>query len=176
MQGFQNIIIDGVTMKKTDNQYDSRTNARVTTGSTSTWHEQYHFARGLREDDHTRATLHYADIEFANEDSTLNDTGYTDDQKMCGVDMLARNNMDKPMFFYGGTGGSTTKDQAGTAGHYQGYTDSYQPLKPCASWCALDQFSTASTDEILSGRGVDHSRQVYTSGTPGTLNSLSSQS
>ena len=171
--GFQDIIIDGVTMKKTDNQYDSRvtTTTRTTDpgASAGNWHKQYHNSRGLRADDHTRATLHYYDVEFANEDRSLNPAnGVDDDTKMCGSDMT-KYNMGKKMFFYGGTGGSAVKSEAGASGKYQGYTDSYQPLKPCASWCSLDKFSTT----VLSGAGVDQSKQNYDSSTS-TLNGMSS--
>ena len=160
-------------MKKTDNQYDSRvtTTSRTTdpTGA-GNWHKQYHNSRGLRGDDHTRATLHYYDIEFANEDASLNPAnGGTDDNAMCGSDMT-KFNMGKKMFFYGGSDGSSAKSEAGAAGKYQGYTDSYQPLKPCASWCSLDKFSTT----ILSGAGVDPSKQNYDSSGGGTLNGMSS--
>merc|ERR1712046_192963 len=129
--GFQDIIIDGVTMKKTDNQYDSRATSSTRTTSPNgegNWHKQYHFARGLREDDHTRATLHYLDTEFANEDGSLNRAN-----------------------------GTLIKDKAGTPGNFQGYSDSYQPLKPCASWCAIDEFLASN---MLNGKGVDNSKQT----------------
>lgn len=160
MLGFQNIIIDGVTMKKTDNQYDSRTTGRDSEGADSTWHHQYNFARGLREDDHSRASLHYWDITFANEDASMNvPTGATDVQKMCHTDMSKLNMNTPEMLFYGGDNDATKQvTDAGGLGHYQGYTDSYQPLKPCASWCALDEFAV----DALTGQGVDPSLQSQT--------------
>lgn len=150
--GFQEIIIDGVTMKKTDNQYDSRvTNSERTSSSgNGNWHKQYHNARGLRQDDHTRATLLYADTEFANEDLSLHESNAA----MCGDDML-NFNMGTAFKFFGGDG-STRKDVAGESAHFQGYSDSYQPLKPCASWCALDQF----VDNVVTGDGIDNSKQT----------------
>ena len=137
--GFQDIIIDGVTMKKTDNQYDSR----ATRENQGEWHKQYNNARGLRGDDHTRATLHYADTEFENEDLSLNESNAA----MCGH-LDDTYNMGKDIHFM--ADGRT----AGETGSYQGYTDSYQPLKPCASWCALDEYSGVTT-----GFGVDNTRQ-----------------
>ena len=151
--GFQEIIIDGVTMKKTDNQYDSRnTHSERTTGPNGAGnsHKQYLNARGLREDDHTRATLLYTDTEFANEDLSLHD-GNT---AMCGDDMLTYN-MGTAFKFFGGDG-TTRKDVAGESGQFQGYSDSYQPLKPCASWCALDEFANS----VVTGFGVDQSKQT----------------
>ena len=165
-------------MKMTDNQYDSRAtttsrtdndNAAGTSGA-GNWHKQYHNARGLRGDDHTRATLHYYDIEFANEDRSLDPAnGNNDTNRMCGTDMTAFN-MKKQMMFYGGDG-SSTKSDAGNQGKFQGYTDSYQPLKPCASWCSLDKFATTA-NSILSGNGVDPSRQDYSSSTLNNMSSL----
>merc|ERR1719210_3108134 len=155
--GFQDIIIDGVTMKKTDNQYDSR-NDRGT--ADNKWHKQYNFARGLRGDDHTRATLHYLDTEFANEDKSLNEANDdTITNKMCGTDYYQNEviNMDKAIKFFGAN--ASTVDNAGDAGHYQGYSDSYQPLKPCASWCALDVYGT----DVAGGWGEDPSRQTLDS-------------
>jgi len=159
--GFQDIIIDGVTMKKTDNQYDSR-NDRGT--DDNKWHKQYNFARGLRGDDHTRATLHYTDSEFANEDASLND-GH--DHKMCGHDSSAFNIGTDIVFSPLGSDTAT----AGDDGKFQGYTDSYQPLKPCASWCALDEYSGDPVNNV----GVDHSKQYLdsSSGTA-TLANMSS--
>jgi len=162
--GFQEIIIDGTTMKKTDNNYDSRnTNASRTTASgNGNWHKQYHNARGLREDDHTRATLLYNDNEFANEDLSLHESNAA----MCGDDMTTFN-MSTPFKFFGGDG-SSRKDEAGETAQFQGYSDSYQPLKPCASWCAMDEFLTSN---LLNGEGVDMSKQDVTGA---TLNGLSS--
>jgi len=150
--GFQEIIIDGVTMKKTDNQYDSRvTNASRTTDSgNGNWHKQYHNARGLREDDHTRATLLYADTEFANEDLSLHESNTA----MCSDNLLTLN-MGTEIKFFGGNG-STRRDRAGESAEFQGYTDSYQPLKPCASWCALDKFA----NNVVTGNGIDNSKQT----------------
>ena len=145
--GFQDIIIDGVTMKKTDNQYDSRQSRT----DDSQWHKQYNFARGLRGDDHTRATLHYLDTEFANEDKSLNENNSS--SAMCGQDFKTLN-MDKAIEFFGLD--TTAVSAAGTAGKFQGYTDSYQPLKPCASWCALDVYGV----DVATGLGVDQSRQT----------------
>merc|ERR1712227_711601 len=157
--GFQEIIIDGVTMKKTDNQYDSRvTNASRTTDSgNGNWHKQYHNARGLREDDHTRATLLYADTEFANEDLSLHESNTA----MCGDNML-NFNMGTEFKFFGGNG-TTRRDRAGESGEFQGYTDSYQPLKPCASWCALDEFA----NNVVTGSGIDNSKQTLDGATFG---------
>lgn len=147
--GFQDIIIDGVTMKKTDNQYDSR-NSR--TGDND-WHKQYNFARGLRGDDHTRATLHYLDTEFANEDKSLDEDNSSN--AMCGQDHTTFN-MNNPILFYGANDAAV--GEAGAAGKFQGYADSYQPLKPCASWCALDTYATT----VATGFGVDSSKQTLT--------------
>jgi len=146
--GFQDIIIDGVTMKKTDNQYDSR---ETRTGDND-WHKQYNFARGLRADDHTRATLHYADTEFDNEDRSLNESN----PAMCSHD-FATLNMDKDIIFFGANDQTTANagSFSGANNYYQGYTDSYQPLKPCASWCALDVY----TNTVATGKGVDPSKQ-----------------
>ena len=158
--GFQEIIIDGVTMKKTDNQYDSRvTNASRTADSgNGNWHKQYHNARGLREDDHTRATLLYADTEFANEDLSLHESNTA----MCGDNML-NFNMGTAFKFFGGTNGSSRRDAAGESGEFQGYSDSYQPLKPCASWCALDEFA----NDVVTGNGIDNSKQTLNGATFG---------
>lgn len=145
--GFQDIIIDGVTMKKTDNQYDSR-NTR--TGDDD-WHKQYNFARGLRGDDHTRATLHYLDTEFANEDKSLDEDNSSN--AMCGQDHTTFN-MNNPILFYGANDDAV--GVAGAAGKFQGYADSYQPLKPCASWCALDTYANT----VATGFGVDSSKQT----------------
>lgn len=155
--GFQDIIIDGVTMKKTDNQYDSRATSttRQADGGAGNWHKQYHLARGLREDDHTRATLHYLDTEFSNEDSSLNETNATNAaDQMCGAAM-ANFNMGTNIIFFGP--GGHDESAAGSAGNFQGYTDSYQPLKPCASWCAMDLFAT----DVAHGSGVDPSREAH---------------
>ena len=170
--GFQDIIIDGVTMKKTDNQYDSRvtTSSRTEDSGAGNWHKQYHNARGLRGDDHTRASLHYYDIEFANEDRSLDPDNYdSDTNRMCGTDM-SKLYLGKTMIFYDGSGTTGVKSDAGNKDQFQGYTDSYQPLKPCASWCSLDKFATSG---ILSGAGVDPSKQNYDS-TSSTLNGMSS--
>ena len=145
--GFQDIIIDGVTMKKTDNHYDSR---QTRTGDDD-WHKQYNFARGLRGDDHTRATLHYSDTEFSNEDESLTESHAA----MCGAND-ATFNMGTPIVFSPIAPASAAT--AGKTGAFQGYTDSYQPLKPCASWCALDEFA----DDVAHGFGVDHSKQTIT--------------
>merc|ERR1712003_470344 len=51
--------------------------------------------------------------------------------------------------------GATSKT-AGEDGGFQGYTDSYQPLKPCASWCALDEFA----EDVATVFGVDNSKQT----------------
>ena len=165
--GFQDIIIDGVTMKKTDNQYDSR---QTRTGDDD-WHKQYNFARGLRGDDHTRATLHYLDTEFANEDKSLDEANGTNAaHQMCGTDYYQNEtiNMDKAIRFFGAN--DSTLDNAGDPNHYQGYSDSYQPLKPCASWCALDVYAT----DVAGGFGEDPSRQTLNSDTPPKVTNHSS--
>jgi hypothetical protein len=154
--GFQDIIIDGVTMKKTDNHYDSR-QTRTDDGQ---WHKQYNFARGLRGDDHTRATLHYNDSEFANEDGSLNDTFA---HKMCGKESADFNLGTDIVFPPLGSDTAT----AGTNGKYQGYTDSYQPLKPCASWCALDEYS----GDPVHNTGVDPSKQFIDGGAVANMSS-----
>merc|ERR1719420_2660363 len=68
--------------------------------------------------------------------------------------------MDTAMKFFGAN--TSGVDDAGDAGNFQGYTDSYQPLKPCASWCALDVYGAAG--EVATGVGVDHSRQAVSGG------------
>merc|ERR1719420_1729530 len=68
--------------------------------------------------------------------------------------------MDTAMKFFGAN--TSGVDDAGSAGEYQGYSDSYQPLKPCASWCALDVYGAAG--EVATGVGVDHSRQAVSGG------------
>jgi hypothetical protein len=162
--GFQEIIIDGVTMKKTATQYDSRV-----ANSGTDWNKQYHFSTGLRGDDHTRATLHYLDSEFANEDKSLHENnGMLDANAMCSDDML-KLNMGTDIKYFGGTGGSSSKDSAGQPGNFQGYSDSYQPLKPCASWCALDSFGTS---DILSGKGVDNTKVTFDGTTLKGMSSL----
>merc|ERR1712131_143847 len=161
--GFQDIIIDGVTMKKTDNQYDSRVTTATRTDNSNAagsagagnWHKQYHNARGLRGDDHTRATLHYLDTELRNEDLSL-DEGNSATLAMCGTDHTTMN-MGKDILFYGVS--TVTPGSAGGPGKFQGYTDTYQPLKPCASWCAIDAFGTVA-GEVAHGDGVDNSRQA----------------
>jgi len=158
--GFQDIIIDGVTMKKTDNQYDSR-QSRTDDGQ---WHKQYNFARGLRGDDHTRATLHYLDTEFANEDKSLQEGNVA----MCGTDYAAVN-MDKAIKFFGGSGNTAGVGDAGADDKFQGYSDSYQPLKPCASWCALDVYANSN---VVTGYGLDPSRQSLNA-TPKVINHTS---
>jgi hypothetical protein len=155
--GFQDIIIDGVTMKKTDNQYDSR---QTRTGDDD-WHKQYNFARGLRGDDHTRATLHYSDTEFSNEDASLTETNAA----MCGAND-ATFNMGTPIVFSPIAGAAAAT--AGATGAFQGYTDSYQPLKPCASWCALDEFA----GDVVHGFGVDNSKQTITGSAVSSMNSM----
>lgn len=169
--GFQDIIIDGVTMKKTDNQYDSRvttatrtdtSNAAGTAGA-GNWHKQYHNARGLRGDDHTRATLHYLDTEFRNEDLSLDEGNSA--TPMCGTDHSTIN-MSTNILFYGVS--TDTPGNAGGVGKFQGYTDTYQPLKPCASWCAIDAFGT----DVVHGDGVDNSKQTVSGTTVTGTNSV----
>merc|ERR1712003_368746 len=62
--------------------------------------------------------------------------------------------------------GATSKT-AGEDGGFQGYTDSYQPLKPCASWCALDEFA----EDVATGFGVDNSKQTIDSGAVKSMSS-----
>merc|ERR1712131_167165 len=174
--GFQDIIIDGVTMKKTDNQYDSRVTTATRTDNSNAagsagagnWHKQYHNARGLRGDDHTRATLHYLDTEFRNEDLSL-DEGNSATLAMCGTDHTTMN-MGKDIVFYGVS--TDTPGSAGGPGKFQGYTDTYQPLKPCASWCAIDAFGTT---DVTHGDGLDNSKQaVDNTGAPTTVTGTNS--
>ena len=148
--GFQEIIIDGVTMKQTDNQYDSRVThaSRTDSSGDGNWHKQYHNTRGLRGDDHTRATLLYADNEFANEDASLHELNAA----MCGTDTASINMSTNFRFFETDSG---RKDMAGRSANFQGYSDSYQPLKPCASWCALDEFTASA----ITDNGIDQSKQ-----------------
>merc|ERR1712062_628643 len=98
----------------------------------------------------------------ANEDWSLHD-GNT---AMCGDDMLTLN-MGTAFKFFGGDG-TTRKDVAGESEHFQGYTDSYQPLKPCASWCALDEFA----GDVVHGFGVDNSKQTVTGSDVTSMNSM----
>merc|ERR1719515_692476 len=84
-----------------------------------------------------------------NEDLSLN-TANTD---MCS-DAHLTTNMGTDIIFYGGNGDNPS--HAGSDGKFQGYTDSYQPLKPCASWCALDSY----VSNALHGNGVDPSKGV----------------
>merc|ERR1712176_1656564 len=84
---------------------------------------------------------------------------------MCGADMTTFN-MGKNIFFYGGDG-TRSPDLAGQPGQFQGYTDSYQPLKPCASWCALDEFAG---DVVKDELGVDNSKQTATTMTSNIRN------
>merc|ERR1719220_3362564 len=94
--------------------------------------------------------------------------GVLDANAMCSDDML-KLNMGTDIKYFGGTGGSSSKDSAGQPGNFQGYSDSYQPLKPCASWCALDSFGTT---DILSGKGVDNTKQTFTGTTVTGISSL----
>jgi len=63
--------------------------------------------------------------------------------------------------------GSSDTATAGTNGKYQGYTDSYQPLKPCASWCALDEYS----GDPVHNTGVDPSKQFIDGGAVANMSS-----
>lgn len=89
--------------------------------------------------------------------------GTADVNKMCGhehynADPDLAFNMDRSIFFYGAS--ADTVSHAGEAGKYQGYSDSYQPLKPCASWCALDTYANT----VATGFGVDNSKQTISGG------------
>lgn len=147
--GFQPIIIDGVTMKHTDTNYDSRNQNADGTN----YARQYSFMHGLRRDDHTRATLHYLDNDFVGEDKSLNE-GHTTNA-MCS-DTTA---MTQTAFKFNHSSGLS---DGGGDGEPYGYTETHQPAKPCATWCALDTF--AADNVVLTGEGFDNARHTASGG------------
>jgi len=105
--GWQDIIVDGVTMKSysnpslsSDTRYTSETN-------------QYGFNKIMGQDNHALATLHYTDGDFTGFDSTL--TGGNEGDTFC-----ANNGHDASTIRY-----STA----------HGVSEDGKPVKPCASWC-----------------------------------------
>merc|ERR1719284_983338 len=77
--------------------------------------------------------------------------------------------MDKAIKFFGGSGNTAGVGDAGADDKFQGYSDSYQPLKPCASWCALDVYANSN---VVTGYGLDPSRQSLNA-TPKVINHTS---
>jgi len=104
--GWQDIIVDGVTMKT----YDTPDNdSRYSNENT-----QYGFNKEMGADNHALATLHYTDGDFTSFDSSLT----TDSGTYCdGTAYTVAN-------------GIRFNPQGGT-----GVTEDKKPLKACASWC-----------------------------------------
>lgn len=105
--GWQDIIVDGVTMKSYSNPSTS-SDTRYT-GETN----QYGFNKIMGQDNHALATLHYTDGDFTSFDSTL--TGGNEGETFC-----ANNGHDASTIRY-------------SAAH--GVSEDGKPVKPCASWC-----------------------------------------
>lgn len=112
--GIQDIIIDGVTMKKfvtpgnPYSQYDTRASADT--------RQQYAREEIMGEDDETRATLLHFSSHFSSVHSSLSDA--THSATYCdGATVYQASNIDF----------TTTP----------GVSENHQPFKPCASWCTI---------------------------------------
>lgn len=109
--GWQNIIVDGVTMKTSSvNSNDSRHGA--TRSGTDAQTEQYGFLHGMGADDHSVATLTMDESAFNTLDAS-HGTGRGATECSAGTHTVA--DID-----YGNT---------------HGVSEHNKPFKPCASWC-----------------------------------------
>jgi len=108
--GWQDIIVDGVTMKSFSNpstSSDTRFNGET---------NQYGFNKIMGQDDHTKATLHYEDDDFASFDASLDSAGNGEGRSFCA-------------------NGSKTVRDIRYQNTPQGVSEHNKPFKPCASWC-----------------------------------------
>lgn len=120
--GWQDIIVDGVTMKS----YSSPSANSDTRFSGET--NQYGFNKIMGADDHTKATLYYEDSDFSSFDGTL--TAGNE-----GRDFCASSSHSVSTIRYSSP---------------QGVSEYNKPVKPCASWChpgAMRNTSNNSSDD-----------------------------